>query len=196
METENPKLNTEHSKPETVILRLGHRLPRDERISTHVALVARAFGADSMIYSGQHDEGLESSVLRLAENWGSGFSVRYEKNFRKVIKEHKEKGFVILHLTMYGRPLPEIIPRLKTQNAKLLIIVGSEAVPAEVYQLADFNISVTSQPHSEVAALAIVLDRLMNGMELERGFGERFEGKVRIEPSERGKKVLKQPEGK
>ena len=217
METENPKLNTEHSKPETVILRLGHRLPRDERISTHVALVARAFGADSMIYSGQHDSGLESSVLRLVSQWGgggavsgsgfsvsnkgngklevesstSGFSVSYEKNFRKVIKEHKEKGFVILHLTMYGLPLPEVLPRLKTQNAKLLIIVGSEAVPAEVYQLADFNISVTSQPHSEVAALAIVLDRLMDGKELGRGFDEMFKGKVRIEPSERGKKVIK-----
>jgi len=179
------------------ILRLGHRLPRDERISTHVALVARAFGADRMIYSGQHDEGLESSVLRLVSQWGgetvagSQFSVSYEKNFRKVIREHKEKGFTIAHLTMYGIPINEKINEMKRAD-RLLIVVGSEAVPGEVYQLADFNISVTSQPHSEVAALAIVLDRLMEGKELERGFDERFKGKVRIEPSERGKRIRNQ----
>jgi tRNA (cytidine56-2'-O)-methyltransferase len=184
---------------EITILRLGHRLPRDERISTHVALVARAFGANRIIYSGQHDEGLESSVLRLGTQWGGRFDIRYEKNFRKVIKEHKEKGFMIVHLTMYGIPLPEVLRseswvsslgKQATGNRKLLLIVGSEAVPGEVYQLADFNISVTCQPHSEVAALAIVLDRLMEGKELEREFDEMFKGKVRIEPNERGKKVI------
>jgi len=196
------KLETENRKPEIVILRLGHRLPRDERISTHVALVARAFGANSIIYSGQHDEGLESSVLRLENSWGGSFGIKYEKNFRKVIKEHKEKGFAILHLTMYGIPIQEVLrseswvsrfgqSKHETLDTRLLIIVGSEAVPAEVYHLADFNISVTNQPHSEVAALAIVLDRLMEGKELERGFDERFKGKVKIEPSEKGKKVLK-----
>jgi len=172
---------------EIIILRLGHRLPRDERISTHVALVARAFGAQQMIYSGQHDSSLESSVSRLVSQWGGKFAISYEKNFRKVIREHKGNGFTIAHLTMYGIPLPEVISRLKTQDARLLVIVGSEAVPGEVYQLADFNISVTNQPHSEVAALAIVLDRLNEGKEFEID----FKGKLRIEPSERGKKVSK-----
>jgi tRNA (cytidine56-2'-O)-methyltransferase len=194
------------------ILRLGHRLPRDERISTHVALVARAFGADRMIYSGQHDGGLESSVQRLVGQWGEGgsvsssqspvsgsesrvsgqgFTVSYEKNFRKVIKEHKKNGFLICHLTMYATPLPETITKLRTGNGKLLIVVGSEAVPGDIWDLADYNVSVTNQPHSEVAALAIVLDRLLDGAELERGFDDKFKGKIKIEPSERGKKVIK-----
>ena len=176
---------------ETIILRLGHRLPRDERISTHVALVARAFGADGMIYSGQHDSGLESSVASLASQWGGDFRVMYDKNFRKVIRDHKEKGFVVLHLTMYGISLPEAIGKLKTLNPKLLVVVGSQAVPGDMWELADFNISVTNQPHSEVGALAVVLDRLMDGMELEREFDERFKGKVRIEPSEQGKRVIR-----
>ena len=168
------------------ILRLGHRLPRDERISTHVALVARAFGAQQMIYSGQQDTGLETSVSRLVENWGGSFTVKYEKNFRKVIKEHREMGFVICHLTMYGIPLSDKIIEMKRAD-RLLVIVGSEAVPAEVYHLADFNISVTNQPHSEVAALAIVLDRLQDGKE----FGFDFKGKLRVEPREKGKMVIK-----
>lgn len=184
---------------EISVLRLGHRLPRDERISTHVALVARAFGADRMVYSGQHDAGLESSVLGLVAQWGGKFSVKYEKNFRKVIKEHKKEGFIIVHLSMYSTPLPEALPELKTRNSeprtpatgnrKLLIIVGSEAVPGDIFELADFNVSVTSQPHSEVAALAIVLDRLMEGKELEQGFDLQFKGKVKIEPSGKGKLI-------
>jgi tRNA (cytidine56-2'-O)-methyltransferase len=41
-----------------------------------------------------------------------------------------------------------------------MIIVGAEKVPPELYGLADWNIAVGNQPHSEVAALAITLDRL------------------------------------
>ena len=84
---------------------------------------------------------------------------------------------------MYGMPLMEKMPEMKKQE-KILIVVGSEQVPAEIYQLADYNISVTNQPHSEVAALAITLDRLMDGKELA---GLDFDGEISITPSERGK---------
>ncbi len=171
---------------EIVILRLGHRLPRDERMSTHVALVARAFGARRMVYSGQHDSGLESSVARLVANWGGDFSVSYDKNFRKVIKEHKANGFSVCHLTMYGMPLTQKLDAIRKAE-RVLVVVGSEAVPGEVYQLADFNISVTGQPHSEVAALAITLDRITDGKEL---MPQDFGGKVRITPNERGKTII------
>ncbi len=171
---------------EIVILRLGHRLPRDERISTHVALVARAFGAKHIIYTGQHDSGLESSVLRVGASWGGNTTITYEKSHSKVISQFKKEGFTVVHLTMYGMPITEKIEEIKRKE-KLLIIVGGEAVPGEVYQNADFNIAVTSQPHSEVAALAIMLDRIIDGKELTRGFDEFFKGKTRIKPNERGK---------
>jgi tRNA (cytidine56-2'-O)-methyltransferase len=171
------------------ILRLGHRLPRDERISTHVALVARAFGANSIVYTGQHDSGLEQSVKRICERWGGAagggpFTIGYGKSYRSIIRKYKKDGFKVLHLTMYGIPLRKAIAKLKTKE-KILVVVGSEQVPSEVYELADYNISVTSQPHSEVAALAIALDRLQKGKELE------FKGKVKIIPSPRGKRVVK-----
>ncbi len=165
------------------ILRLGHRLPRDERISTHVALVARAFGASAIAYTGQHDAGLEDSVVRICTRWGGKSPVSYEKSAVSFIKSKKRDGFSIIHLTMYGMPLMEKMPEMKKQE-KILIVVGSEQVPAEIYQLADYNISVTNQPHSEVAALAITLDRLMDGKELA---GLDFDGEISITPSERGK---------
>jgi len=174
------------------VLRLSHRLPRDERISTHVALVARAFGASKIFYSGQHDSGLEKSVQRICDRWGAdasphgSFSISYEKRPIPLIREKKKSGFSIVHLTMYGIPVQESFKKLRKLK-KILLVVGSEHVPGEVYSLADFNMSVTSQPHSEVAALAIALDRIFDGKELENIFN----GKVHIEPQECGKKVVK-----
>lgn len=172
------------------ILRLGHRLPRDERITTHVGLVARAFGANEMLYSGQHDSSFEKSIKKITKNWGGNFSVRYAKNPLKTAKEYKKNNYFLIHLTMYGIPLSEKIDEIK-KCANLLIIIGSEQVPREFYEIADFNISVTNQPHSEVAALAIMLDRLMEGSELKPVFSKEFEGKLRIEPKEKGKCIRK-----
>jgi len=169
------------------ILRLGHRLPRDERISTHVALVARAFGASAMAYTGQHDAGLEDSARRICAQWGGNFPITYEKSAVSLIKNKKKAGFAVVHLTMYGLPLGGVLPDIM-QRGKILVVVGSEQVPREIYELADFNVSVTNQPHSEVAALAITLDRLMGGKELtERD----FQGRIRIVPSAKGKTVEK-----
>jgi tRNA (cytidine56-2'-O)-methyltransferase len=90
---------------------------------------------------------------------------------------------------MYGMPIMEKISAMR-ESGRILIIVGSEQVPAEIYHLADHNISITSQPHSEVAALAIALDRLTGGRELESGTrAADFHGKISIIPSERGKDV-------
>jgi tRNA (cytidine56-2'-O)-methyltransferase len=172
------------------VLRLGHRLPRDERITTHVALVSRAFGADAITYSGQHDGSLESSVLSIVNNWGGKFTISYSKNFVGVIKNYKKRGFTVLHLTMYGIPLPETERKIKTKR-RVLVVVGAERVPKEIYELADYNIAVTSQPHSEVAALTILLDRLQKGKELERGFDRKFKGKIKVKPNETGKTVEK-----
>jgi len=177
------------------VLRLSHRLPRDERISTHVALVARAFGASSLAYTGQHDSGLEESVARICEKWGgktpagTGFSVSYAKSAVSIIKAKKREGFSIVHLTMYGLPIQDAVPEIR-KSGRILLIVGSEHVPGEIFALSDHNISVTSQPHSEVAALAIVLDRLMEGGELR---GLDFGGRINIIPSAKGKRMEAPP---
>ena len=83
----------------------------------------------------------------------------------------------------------ENIPVRKPE--KLVVVVGGEKVPSSVYEMADFNIAVGSQPHSEVAALAICLDRIMGGKELEREFDSNFNGNISLEPAEKGKKILK-----
>lgn len=178
---------------EIVVFRLGHRLPRDERISTHVALVARAFGANKIIYSGQKDSSLEESVKRICEKWGaqtlnrSKFTIEYEEKEVSRVKKLKNDGYFLVHLTMYGTSVDEIKKECENQE-KVLIIVGGEAVPSEIFRLSNANISVTNQPHSEVAALAIALDRMHNGEEMNF---DHFKGSIEIEPSKTGKKIIK-----
>ncbi len=49
------------------ILRLGHRISRDKRISTHCGLVSRAFGANGIIYAGEKDKDLMKSVKNVSK---------------------------------------------------------------------------------------------------------------------------------
>ena len=72
----------------------------------------------------------------------------------------------------------------------MLIIIGSEKVPKEIYEKADFNIAIGNQPHSEVAALAIFLDRYFKGSQ----FNKKFEGKLRIIGNPKGKTVIENHE--
>ncbi len=165
------------------VLRLGHRVGRDARISTHCGLVARAFGAGKIIFSGEEDEKLMNSVREVAEEWGGPFSVKYEKNWKSVIQNFKG---IKVHLTMYGIPIEKRIDEIRKKR-NVLVIIGGSKVPGEVYALADYNIAITNQPHSEVAALAIFLHEYFQGRELRKRFKN---PKLRIIPQEKGKKVV------
>jgi tRNA (cytidine56-2'-O)-methyltransferase len=172
---------------EIIILRLGHRKSRDKRVTTHVFLAARALGARGGILCGERDDAVLESVRKVSAKWGGKFSVSYAASWRKAVASAKRRSFCVVHLTMYGMRLQERIGEAR-KKGKLLVIVGAEKVPAEVYGLADLNIAVTSQPHSEVAALAVFLHEYFGGREL----GKRFPGaRIAISPSEKGKSVRK-----
>ena len=88
---------------------------------------------------------------------------------------------------MYGLPLQREAKRLGKKK-KILLVIGSQKVEKQVYEQCDANISVTGQPHSEIAAVAVALDWLQNGKEL----GKRFpKAKIRVVPQSRGKRVSK-----
>ena len=165
------------------VLRLGHRPQRDKRITTHVCLVARAFGADRIIITTK-DEKIENSVKDIANRFGGNFEIITGVSGKKVIREFKG---IIVHLTMYGLPVDEVIADIP-KDRDLLIVVGAEKVPREIYEVADFNVAVGNQPHSEVAALAIFLDRYFEGMELKRDFEN---ARMKVIPQKKGKKVVR-----
>lgn len=166
--------------PQITILRLGHRPERDKRITTHVALTARALGCDRVVMDAK-DERVVAGVRDITTRFGGPFEIEDGVAFRPLLK-----GFqgTKVHLTMYGLPLPEVVPQVPLDK-DLLVVVGAEKVPREVYELCDFNVAVGNQPHSEVAALALFLYALRGNASFEK----RFEGQIEVEPSAKGKVV-------
>jgi tRNA (cytidine56-2'-O)-methyltransferase len=167
------------------VLRVGQRYVRDERTLTHLCLVSRALGAESIFL-----EDAEKDVLRTLEEvnrtWGGDFQAVLGASWRSVIREAKKEARSVVHLTMYGMPIQEVAPELRKLD-KILLVVGGPKVPGRVYHEADYNVAVTSQPHSEVAALAIALHEIQGGEELKRAFQK---SKLRILPTPRGKRVV------
>ena len=85
---------------------------------------------------------------------------------------------------MYGSPLEKEISKIK-KHKKILAIIGSHKVERQVYEEADYNIAITNQPHSEVAALAVFLYNLPNYKKTN------FENaKIKITPDNSGKKIV------
>jgi tRNA (cytidine56-2'-O)-methyltransferase len=165
------------------VMRIGHRPFRDKRITTHVALVSRAFGAGRILID-EKDGTLESTVNKVTENFGGNFSIKSGVNWKKEFRDFKG---IRVNLSMYGVNVDNRIDVIReSANGKdMIILVGSEKVPIDAYNMADYNIAIANQPHSEVSALAIFLDRFYKGKELEKT----YEGKMNVVPMERGKMV-------
>jgi len=158
---------------EIVVLRMGHRIDRDSRVTTHVGLCARALGANGMLLAAS-DRAVVSTIRDVVERWGGTFWIRDNANWRQEIIQWKRDKGTVVHLTMYGENLPSALGRLESK--KLMVVVGAEKVPPDLYRLADYNIAVTNQPHSEIAALSVFLDYLQRGRELTAD----FEGTTKI----------------
>jgi tRNA (cytidine56-2'-O)-methyltransferase len=168
-------------RPDVAVLRVGHRPGRDPRLTTHLALAARALGA-SRLFLHPPDPGLADRIGAVSRRWGGMFEVVGVSTWKPVLEEYR--GGVV-HLTMYGEPLSTVLPRLR-HAPRLLVAVGGAKVPPALFGLADYNVAVGSQPHSEVAALAVLLDRLLGETMPARFPG----GQQRIVPQRRGKRVV------
>ncbi len=169
-----------------MVLRMGHRVFRDSRMTTHVCLTARALGASGVIIANRQDRGVESSVREVIKRFGGTFHVETGPEWRRVIRDWKSRGGKIVHLTAYGLSLPKIIGEVQAVREDLLVVVGSEKMPGEMFKLADWNVSVTSQPMSEVGALAIFLDWYHSHDEFDLDFPG---SELQIVPSKEGKIV-------
>jgi tRNA (cytidine56-2'-O)-methyltransferase len=170
-----------------VVLRIGHRLQRDMRVTTHVCLTARALGAAGVVISDVNDRQLVETVDRVTAEFGGSFTIQTGKPWRSAIMEWKKSGGKVVHLTAYGIPLPKIIDQVRRSKDDKLVVVGSEKVPGELFRLADWNVAVTNQPISEVSALGVFLDWFYSHRRLEAKFAG---ARLQIVPTERGKRVL------
>jgi len=166
------------------VVRIGQRLVRDDRVTTHVALVSRAFGAEKIFMTEVNPE-IKDTLEKINGTWGGEFKLEFIDKWKSIVKKKKEENFTIVHLTMYGENINDIQEKLQKEK-DLLVVVGAEKVPREIYELVDFNVGVGSQPHSEISALAILLDRIQKGKQFERIFSD---AKRKIIPTKNGKNV-------
>ncbi len=179
-----------NSAPQIVVLRWGHRVQRDVRLTTHVALTARALCASGFILADTTDPHIEETVAKINRAWGGNFRFEMGTPWKHAVREWKTRGGIIVHLTAYGENIQtsNVVARIRATGKDVMLLVGSQKVPGEFYseEISDFNVAVGNQPHSECSALAIFLDRYFEGKEL----GKPFDGaKISIVPKERGKEI-------
>ena len=155
-------------------------------MTSHVALVSRALGCQK-IYMTYLDESISKTVNDINKRWGGKdqFEIEHVDDWKSLIRSWKKSRGVIVHLTMYGININDMLPQIDIKR-KILVVVGASKVPREVYTMANFNIAIGHQPHSEISALAIFLDRLYNGTELKKIFKD---AKINIIPSKDGKNI-------
>lgn len=170
--------------PEVAVLRLGHRPGRDERMTTHVGLTARALGADRAILA-KDGASQQGTIEDITDRFGGPFAVETTDNPIGFIEDWDG---TIVHLTMYGLPVQDVEAEIRAdhEDGSLLVVVGAEKVPWDVYENADYNVGVTNQPHSEIASLAVFLDHLFEGEELDREWEDADRNVV---PQDAGKRV-------
>lgn len=166
------------------VLRIGQRLVRDDRVTTHVALVSRAFGA-SKIYMNEVNPEIKETLNKVNKSWGSDFQIEFIEDWRKLLRS-KKKVAKIVHLTMYGENINDVEQKI-AQEDNILVVVGAEKVPRDVYDQADYNVAVGNQPHSEISALAVLLDRVQGGKQFDAKYNN---AKLEIVPTKKGKKVV------
>lgn len=178
--------------PKVVVLRWGHR-HRDQRLTSHVALTARALGASGLVMTDVRDSKVEETIGKIMESWGGDFQFEMGKKWKSVVKDWKSKGGITVHLTAYGENIQtsDVMKHIRSTGKDVLVIVGSQKVPAAFYSedVSDFNVAVGNQPHSECSSLAVFLDRFFEGKELSNDFVRNV--KKKIVPQARGKRVVK-----
>lgn len=167
---------------DVTVLRLSHRPHRDERLSTHVCLVARAFGATRVVFP-RMDAKVQETVQDVVDRFGGPFELEEDPDWRARIRGFEGQS---IHLTMYGEEHARVLEGIDPDA--LLVVVGAGKVPREVYDLVDRNVAVGNQPHSEAAALGVVLHELKGPQAL---FADREDAQIRVEPSARGKRVTR-----
>ena len=166
------------------VLRLGYRKGRDPRITTHLALVARAMGADGFLLAGDEDKEMFENLESVSERFGGSLETSHVKRMSH-LKKHVQDGGVAVHLTMYGEPFRKAIPKIR-RDRPVVIVVGGAKVPGDVYKICQHNVAVGNQPHSEVAALALFMDAWFGESASEKKFED---ARLIIEGTNDGKLV-------
>jgi tRNA (cytidine56-2'-O)-methyltransferase len=150
-----------------------------------LCLTARALGASEMIFTTKRDARLVRYISALERKWGGKFRVDFVKDYRTALKN--SMNYKKVYLTRYGVPLHKLTYMLNTYK-NIMLIVSPISTSPKLHNLADFNVSVTDQPHCSSAAIAVFLHEFYRGRELAVHFEN---AKYKVLPKEHGVSVEK-----
>ena len=110
-------------------------LQRDVRLTTHVALTARALCASGFILSDTTDIHIEETVNKITKAWGGNFHFEMGTPWKRAVREWKATGGIIVHLTAYGENIQtsDVMERIRATGKDVMLLVGSQKVPGEFY---------------------------------------------------------------
>ena len=157
----------------------------DHSSSMDMCLTARALGASEMIFAGTSDPHIARHLNNLQKKWGGRFKVAFAKSYKSVLSDATK--YKKVYLTRYGMPLNKLTYMLNTYKNIILLVSSTEA-SSSLHGIADFNVSVTDQPHCSSAAIAVFLHSFYRGRELAMHFEN---AKYRVIPREHGVRVEK-----
>ncbi|EQD48684.1 tRNA 2'-O-methylase [mine drainage metagenome] len=156
--------------------------PSYEKI-VDLCLIARAFGASGIVFTSE-DKRLESKSQRfckdICDKWGGKFSVSFTANWKSYLRE--KRNYKTIYLTRYGIPMKQMEYTIRTYKNVLAIVSFSEKIK-ELYTIADFNISITSQPHTTASSITALLRTYYHDRELSMHFEN---AKYKIIPEQHG----------
>ncbi len=109
----------------------------------------------------------------------------FQSDYKKVLDS--ASNYKKVYLTRYGTPLQGVLYSMRTYRNLFLIVTEQEAFKT-MFSYADFGVSITDQPHSSSAAVAIFLHEFYSGRELAMHFEN---ARYKIVPSSRGIHVEK-----
>ena len=78
--------------PQIVVLRWGHRPQRDVRLTTHVALTARALCASGFILADVEDAHIQETVDKITKAWGGNFQFEMGTPWKRAVRDWKAKA--------------------------------------------------------------------------------------------------------
>ncbi|MDE1832845.1 MAG: tRNA (cytidine(56)-2'-O)-methyltransferase [Candidatus Micrarchaeota archaeon] len=157
----------------------------DYRVRLNMCLTARAFGAAKIVFIGRRDGRISKYIARLNSKWGGMFKVDFSSNAGNTIRSFSK--YKKIYLTMFGTPLKQVEYMLKTYK-NILLIVTARDWEGQLAKLTDFNVSITNQPHAQVASIAIFLHEFFNGRELAIQFQN---AKYKAIPKPKGAQIRK-----
>jgi len=150
-----------------------------------MCLTARAMGASEMILTTKKNDKLVKYIHDLERKWGGRFRVGFVNNYKTALDN--AVNYKKVYLTRYGVPLNKLAYTLNTYK-NIMLIVSPATTSPKLHNIADFNVSVTDQPHSSSAAIAVFLHEFYRGRELAIHFEN---AKYKVIPKEHGVSVSK-----